>query len=103
MITEVIKNIETYKLRKTLAEALILWEIDYGSVVYQNVPNFLIKGLEQVQMTLAQYVFNRYAKECDVIKFGRLPIIERFEFNTTKFAFQSITSSRMSRLSTFEI
>ena len=54
-------------------------------------------------MTSAQYVLSRYAKECDVIKFWRLPIIERFEFNTTKLAFQSIASSRMSRLSTFEI
>ena len=34
-----------YKLRKTLAEALILSKIDYDSVVYQNFPKFLIKRL----------------------------------------------------------
>ena len=33
---------------------------------------------------------NRYAKECDVIKLGWLPIIERFEFNTTKLAFKAL-------------
>ena len=33
---------------------------------------------------------NRYAKKCDVIKLGRLPITERFEFNTTKFAFKAL-------------
>ena len=31
------KRYTPYKLRKTLAEALILSKIDYGSVVYQNV------------------------------------------------------------------
>ena len=33
---------------------------------------------------------NRYAKECDVIKLGWLPIIERFEFSTTKVAFKAL-------------
>ena len=89
-ITEISKNVEAYKLRKTLAEALILSEIDYGGVVYQNVPTFLIKGLQNVQMISPGYVLNRCAKECDVIKFGRLPIIERFEFNTTKLAFNAL-------------
>ena len=90
MITEIIKNVETYKLRKTLAEALILSEIEYGGVVYQNVSTFLIKGLQKVQMISPGYVLNRHAKECDIIKFGRLPIIERFEFNTTKLLFNAL-------------
>ena len=33
---------------------------------------------------------NRYAKESDVIKLGWLPIIERFEFNTTTLAFKEL-------------
>ena len=51
------------KLRKTLAEALILLKIDYGSVVYQDVPKFLIKRLQKVQTISAGYVLNRYTKE----------------------------------------
>ena len=65
-------------------------KIDYGSIVYQNVPKFLIKRLQNVQMISAGYVLNRYAKECDVIKLGWLPIIERFKFNTTKLAFKAL-------------
>ena len=38
----------------------------------------------------AGYILNRYAKECDVIKLGWLPIIERFEFSTTKVAFKAL-------------
>ena len=33
---------------------------------------------------------NCYAKECDVVKLRWLPIIERFEFNTTKSAFKAL-------------
>ena len=72
---------------------MILSKIDYVSVDYQSVPRFLIKRLQDVQAISAGYVLNRYAKECDVIKLGWLPIIERFEFNTTKLAFKALHCS----------
>ena len=87
---KLLKRYTPYKLRKTLAEALILSKIDYGGVVYQNVPKFLIKRLQKVQTIFSGYVLNLYAKECDVIKLGWLPIIERFEFSTTKVAFKAL-------------
>ena len=82
-----------YKLRKTLAEALILLKTDYGSVAYQIIPTFFIKRLQKVQTISARYALNRYVKECDVIKIGRLPIIERFEFNATKLALKALHCS----------
>ena len=84
-----LKRYIPYKPRKT-AEACILLKIDYGSVVYQNVPKFLIKRLQKVPTISAGYVLNRYTKECDVIKLGWLPIIEGFEFNKTKLAFKAL-------------
>ena len=87
---KLLKKYNPCKLRKKLAETLILSKIDYGSVVYQNVSKFLIKRLQKVQTISAGYVLNRYAKECNVIKLGWLPIIERFEFNTTKLAFKAL-------------
>ena len=39
---KLLKRYTPYKLRKTLAEALILSKIDYGSVAYQNVSKFAI-------------------------------------------------------------
>ena len=87
------KRYTPHKLRKTLAEALILSKFDYGNVAYQNVPKFLIKRLQKVQTISAVYVLNLYAKECDVIKLGWLPIIERNEFNTTKLAFKALYCS----------
>ena len=67
---KLLKRYNPYKLRKTLAEALILSKIDYGRVVYQNVSKFLIKRLQKVQTISAGYVLNGYAKESDVIKLG---------------------------------
>ena len=99
-LLKLFKKYTTYNLRKT-AETLTLSKIDYGSLVYQNVPKFLIKRLQKVKTICAGYVLNRYAKECDGIKFG-LPITERFEFNTT-VRIQRITLSKIAKLSTFEI
>ena len=59
---KLLKQYTPYKLRKTLAEALTLLKIDYGSAVYQNVPKFLIKRLQNVQTIFARYVLNHYAK-----------------------------------------
>ena len=87
---ELLKKYTPYKLRKTLAEALILSKIDYGSVVYQNIPKFLINRLQKVQTISARYVLHRYPKECGGMKLGWLPIIERFEFDTTKLAFKAL-------------
>ena len=93
---KLLKRYNPYKLRKTLAEALILSKIDYGSVVYQNIPKFLINRLQKVQTISAGYVLHRYPKECGGMKLGWLPIIERFEFNATKLAFKALHYSEWS-------
>ena len=59
---KLLKQYTPYKLRKTIAEALTLLTIDCGSAVYQNVPKFLIKRLQNVQTIFARYVLNHYAK-----------------------------------------
>ena len=43
---KLLKRYTPYEIRKTLSEAL-LSKIDYGSVVYQKVPKFLITSLQK--------------------------------------------------------
>ena len=50
------------KVRKALAEALILSKINYCNVVYGQLPNYLINRFQRVQNTTAGYVYGRYAK-----------------------------------------
>ena len=74
------------KVRKTLAEALILSKINYCSVVYGQLPRYLINRLQRVQNTTAGYVYGRYAKTLDVINLNWLPTEENVEMNTVKLA-----------------
>ena len=78
------------KVRKTLAEALILSKINYCSVVYGQLPKYLINRLQRVQNTTAGYVYGRYAKMLDVINLKWLPIEENIEMNTVKLAHKSL-------------
>ena len=62
------------KVRKTLAEALILSKINYCNVVYGQLPKYLINRLQRVQNTTVGYVFGRYAKMLDIINLNWLPM-----------------------------
>ena len=67
------------KVRKTLAEALILSKIIYCNVVYGQLPKYLINRLQRVQNTTAGYVYRRYAKTLDGVNLNWLPIEENIE------------------------
>ena len=80
------------KIRKTLAEALILSKINYCNVVYGQLPKYLINRLQRVQNTTAGYVYGRYAKTLDVINLNWLPIEKNIEMNTVKLAHKSLNN-----------
>ena len=78
------------KVRKTLAEALILSKINYCNVVYGQLPKYLINRLQRVQNATVGYVYGRYAKTLDVINLNWLPIEENIAMNTIKLAHKSL-------------
>ena len=57
------KRFIPYKVRKTLAETLILSNLKYYIPVYSQLPKYLIRRLQRTQNTVAGYVLSRYAKE----------------------------------------
>ena len=57
------KRFIPYKVRKTLAESLILSNLKYYIPVYSQLPKYLIRRLQRTQNTVAGYVLGRYAKE----------------------------------------
>ena len=69
-----IKHFVDYKLRKHLVEALVLSKLDYNDVVYDPIPEYLIKRLQRVQNAAASFVIGQYATLEDTIKLGWLPI-----------------------------
>ena len=57
-----------YKVRKSLAETLILSKIRYCLVVYSQLPKHQIQRLQKAQNRIFSYVLGRYIKENDLIK-----------------------------------
>ena len=78
------------KVRKTLAEALILSKINYCNVVYGQLPKYLINRLQWVQNATVGYVYGRYAKTLDVINLNWLPIEKNIAMNTIKLSHKSL-------------
>ena len=80
-----INRLTPFHVRKRLAESLILSRIDYGSVVYGECPEYLLKRLQRVQNAAAGFVLRQYCKESDVVnKLKWLPIKERFDYDLVK-------------------
>ena len=82
------KRFTPYKVRKTLAETLILSNLRYCIPVYSQLPKYLIRRLQRTQNTVAGYVLGRYAKESDfATTLGWLPLQEMIEFAIVKCTF----------------
>ena len=79
-----------FKLRKQLAESLILTKIDYNDVITYPANERLLKRLQKVQSAATGFVQNRFASAKDVLKLSWLPIHERRQFNLLKLAHKAI-------------
>ena len=89
------KRFTPYKVRKTLAETLILSNLRYCIPVYSQLPKYLIRRLQRTQNTVAGYVLGRYAKESDFITaLGWLPVQEMMEFAIVKCTFSAINDPK---------
>ena len=86
------KRFTPFKVRKTLAEALILSKLNYCNVVYGQLPQYMLKRLQRIQTCAACYVFRRYANINDIFSLKWLPMIEFIEFSTMKLVHKAIYS-----------
>ena len=92
-----------YKVRKTLAEALVLSQINYCNVVYSQIPKYQINRLQRVQNTAAGYVLKWHVKVTDVISsLNWLPVQENIEYCIAKLTFQALNDERCPKYLTVE-
>ena len=82
------------KVRKTLAETLILSKTNYCNVVYGQLSKYLINRLYRAQNRTAGYVYGRYAITLDVINLNWLPIEENIEMNTVELVHKSLNNEQ---------
>ena len=89
-ILKTFKRFTPFKVRKSLAEALILSRLNYCNVVYGQLPVYLQNRLQRVQNCAAGYVLGRYARLIDSLSLNWLPVVENIDFNIVKYAYQAL-------------
>ena len=88
------KRFTPLRVRKSLAEALVLSKLNYCNVVYGQLPQYMINRLQRLQICAASYVYKRYATIDDVLSLNWLPVVEYIEFSTVKLVHQALHSQR---------
>ena len=83
-----------FKLKRQVAELLVLSKMDYADAVFRPLPSRLLKRLQKVQNAAASFVLGRYAKEKDVITLGWLPMKERRDWNMMKLSFKYVNDQQ---------
>ena len=82
-----LRNLAPFKVRKQLAETLILSRIYYNDVVLNPILGYLIKRLQRVQLAAAGFVMERFVDMADILSLEWLPIVELRDFNLSKLIF----------------
>ena len=73
-----IKKFTPYKLRKHLAESLILSRLDFNDIIFYPLTERLINRLQSVQYSATSFVTDKYVNSVDALfKLGWLPVRER--------------------------
>ena len=85
-----IKHFADFKLRKHLAEALVLSKMDYNDIVFDPLPLYLVKRLQRIQNAATSFVIGRYATTADAVKIGWLPVQERREWHLLKTTYKAL-------------
>ena len=88
-----IKHFTPCKLRKHLAESLILSRLDYCDIVMFPLPQHLLKRLQRIQFSAASFATGRYVNSFEsLLKLGWLPVRERRDWHLLKTAHKALYS-----------
>ena len=86
-----IKHFTPYKLRKHLAESLILSRLDYCDIVMFPLPQHLLKRLQRIQFAAASFVTGRYVNSFEsLLKLDWLPARQRRDQHLLKTAHKAL-------------
>ena len=85
-----IRHLAPFKVRKQLAQCLVLSKLDYCNTIFHPLPEYQIKRLQRVQNTCAALVLRHHAKSSDVLNLNWLPIRERIELSLLKVTHKSL-------------
>ena len=98
-----LNNFTTFKLRKQLAECLILSKIDFNDHVYSPLTSAQVNKLQRLQKAAASFVFGKYVSTKDILKLSWLPVEERRVFSCMKLAYKAIHFENWPTINQIEI
>ena len=79
-----------FKLRRSLAQSLIISRINYCNVLFSDAPQYLLKMLQKLQNAAARFVYGRHTNECDIIDLKWLSVRERISLSLVKLAHKAL-------------
>ena len=85
-----LKNFTTFKLRKQLAECLILSKIHFNDHVYSPLTSAQVNKLQRLQKAAASFACGKDVSTKDILKLSWLPVEERRVFSCMKLAYKAI-------------
>ena len=90
--------------RKQLAEQLILSKMDYGDLVLNPLPNYLLKRLQKIQFSAVSFVTGNYVNSTEaLLKLNWLPMYERRQFNLLKATHKAIYSQHWPKYAAVDV
>ena len=85
------KNFIHFKLRKYLAQSLILPEIDYCDTVFYLLPNYLMKRPQKLQFAAGSFVTGHYIKDAaEIVEIVWLLMKQRREYNLLRLVYKAL-------------
>ena len=87
-------NLSPFHVKKQLEECLISSKLYYNDIVYHQLPNYLLRCLQRVQLAVAS---KRCAKTPDIIDLGWLPFNENRYLNLCKTNFKAMYDVNLPR------
>ena len=86
-----IKNFADFRLKRQLAESLVLTKLDYCDGVFYPLPDYLLKRLQKVQNAAASFVLGHYVKfPADITNLGWLPVRERRDWHVLQLVHKAM-------------
>ena len=85
-----LRRTASFRLRKQLAETLLISKIHYCCSLFWNLPQTQLKKLDKLLCRIASFVTLKYSTIEDVIQLGWLPFQQQIHFELLKLAHRSI-------------
>ena len=86
----IFKRSADFKLRRSLAQSLVLSRINYCNALLSDAPMYLLKKLQKIQNAAARFVYGRQVDENDVVGLKWLPVRERISLSLAKLTHKAI-------------